>query len=153
MRSAGINFGIPQCEWNIEVDEDGSNPRCWNPVTGEELGGGGGGIPTCKAEVKAISNDNEIEIAAGTLNLSFFTTDGDKYGISFSNSDNLLDLPIINNETIFYVDSLSFSDSNETMYMFDGDQPISSVSGDATVDGDTIFITGDCTIFFNVVED
>lgn len=43
MKSARINFGIgAESEYVLEVDDTGVATKCFNPVTGQELGIGGG---------------------------------------------------------------------------------------------------------------
>lgn len=46
MKSARINFGIgAESEYVLEVDDTGVATRCFNPVTGQELGIGGSDLP------------------------------------------------------------------------------------------------------------
>lgn len=151
MRSAGINFGIPESEWILEVEEDGSSPRCWNPVTGEELGSGGGDIiavtvnPGTYLDTPVTKLYPTISIADSELQ-TVYTTDAS----------------LLRGPYVFYIPkydvnisfTLSGADNDDSWYLLiDGVNAITS--GDITWNNDLNFyiITGDCTINAVWIED
>lgn len=61
MKSAGINFGLPNTEYILKINDAGEATSCYNQDTDTEYIGGGGGGDFSTAEVKIKANVSEIE--------------------------------------------------------------------------------------------
>ena len=143
-RSARLNFGIPDSEYIVEVDESGAATSCYNQDTQTEyVGGGGGGGDFSTAEVTFNTTESESVMV---------------YGIVADISSGLgSTIPTANAVTTF--DNTVSNNDSLTVVLYQGNAYIATysavptvVSGDASVtyyaDDECylITVTGDCTI-------
>ena len=62
-KSARINFGIPDSEYIVKVDDTGAATSCYNQDTDTEYVGGGGGDFSTATVTVANNTNNGIEMA------------------------------------------------------------------------------------------
>lgn len=81
MKSARINFGQPNTEYKLEINEAGEATSCYNQDTDTEYIGGGGGGDFSIAEVTITSDANAAIVAP------LITDDGESCAFTDTNFD------------------------------------------------------------------
>lgn len=140
MKSARINFGIgAQSEYVLEADDTGVATRCFNPVTGQELGGGSSDFSI--AEV-IIENVAENPIMAW-FNVPNIQNDMATYTVSTES----IEFPHTINVILYKGSAELFNnESPETIINTSG-----NISPDLNIAGKYI-ITGNCSITLDLTD-
>lgn len=134
-KSARINFGIPESEYIVQVDDTGAATSCYNQDTDTEYIGGGGGGDFSTAEVN-------VTVVPGDLIPLWIVALSEGYGedeppcvftISVEDSETFI-VPLYKGAQIMY----SNFGPSITAYITD-------VEGDAELTENSLIITGDCS--------
>lgn len=163
MKSAGINFGIPDSEYIVRVDSSGAATSCYNQDTDTEyIGGGGGdgylGIQTANVEItfdysevgEGIVNgfeDGFYDIRTeNSSNAIQFTFGPYGFPVSLMGEPANLTIPIVEG----YPTRFNITWIMNTNDLVIADE-ITVLSGSAEDTDDGLYITGDCSLLVKLV--